>query len=407
MNLDALYSELTLKPTAKMALVVMDGIGDIATREQGYLTPLEAASTPNLDALSKDSAQGRIIPIAPGITPGSGPGHLGLFGYDPLEYQVGRGVIEALGLGLELKPGDVCARANFATLDAKGIVTDRRAGRIPTETCEKLCAMLAAKVKKIGDTEVIIKAGKEHRFVVIFRGKGLQGPLTDADPNREGFAIPAVKPRDAKNAGQKKMAKLVADFYKLALPVIAKEKPANGFLMRGIAHQPKIPLFEDRYKLRPAALAVYPMYKGLSQLVGMRKIEGPQTISELFERYIAEYDNYDFFFIHFKYTDKYGEDGNFPAKKKAIEEFDAALPILLRKKPDVIAITGDHSTPCAMKGHSWHPQPVLLHSAFSGSDKLERFTETGANSGSLGVFESKYLIRLMQANAKQLDKFGA
>jgi 2,3-bisphosphoglycerate-independent phosphoglycerate mutase len=407
MNLDALYSELTLKPTAKLALVVMDGIGDIATREQGYLTPLEAASTPNLDALSKDSAQGRMIPIAPGITPGSGPGHLGLFGYDPLEYQVGRGVIEALGLGLELKPGDVCARANFATLDAKGIVTDRRAGRIPTETCEKLCAMLAAKVKKIGDTEVIIKAGKEHRFVVIFRGKGLQGPLTDADPNREGFAIPAVKPRDAKNAGQKKMAKLVADFYKLALPVIAKEKPANGFLMRGIAHQPKIPLFEDRYKLRPAALAVYPMYKGLSQLVGMRKIEGPQTISELFERYIAEYDNYDFFFIHFKYTDKYGEDGNFPAKKKAIEEFDAALPILLRKKPDVIAITGDHSTPCAMKGHSWHPQPVLLHSAFSGSDKLERFTETGANSGSLGVFESKYLIRLMQANAKQLDKFGA
>jgi 2,3-bisphosphoglycerate-independent phosphoglycerate mutase len=407
MNLDALYSELTLKTNAKLALVVLDGLGDLATKEQGYLTPLEAAATPNLDALAKDSAQGRMIPVAPGITPGSGPGHLGLFGYDPLEFQVGRGVIEALGLGLELKPGDVCARANFATLDPKGIVTDRRAGRIPTETCEKLCAMLSAKVKKIGDTQVIIRAGKEHRFVVVFRGKGLAGPLTDADPNREGFAVLTVKPRDPKNAKQKKMAKLIAEFYKKARPIIAKERPANGFLMRGIAHQPDIPLFEDRYKLKPACLAVYPMYKGLAQLVGMKKIEGPQTIAEQFERYLTEYDNYGFFFVHYKYTDKAGEDGSFAAKKKAIEDFDAALPILLKKKPDVLAITGDHSTPCAIKGHSWHPQPVMLHSALSGSDKLERFTETGANSGSLGVFEAKYLIRLMQANARMFDKFGA
>jgi 2,3-bisphosphoglycerate-independent phosphoglycerate mutase len=407
MNLDALYSELTLKTKTKLALVVLDGLGDLANREQDYLTPLEAAKTPNLDALSKDSAQGRMIPLAPGLTPGSGPGHLGLFGYDPLEVQVGRGVIEALGLGMELKPGDVCARANFATLDNKGIVTDRRAGRIPTETCEKLCAMLSAKIKKIGETEVLIQPGKEHRFVVIFRGKGLEGPLTDADPNREGLAIPTVKPRDPKSTGQKKVAKLIADFYKAALPILANEKPANGFLMRGIAHQPEIPSFEERYLLKPAALAVYPMYKGLAQLVGMKKIEGPQTIKEQFERYLAEYDNFDFFFIHYKYTDKYGEDGNFASKKKAIEEFDAALPILLRKRPDVIAITGDHSTPCALKGHSWHPQPVLLNSIYSGSDKLERFTETGANTGSLGVFEAKFLIRLMQANARMFDKFGA
>ncbi len=407
MNLDALYSELTLKANAKLALVVLDGLGDLATRRQNNLTPLEAAATPNLDALAKDSAQGRLIPVAPGITPGSGPGHLGLFGYDPLEFQVGRGVIEALGLGVELKPGDVCARANFATLDPKGIVTDRRAGRIPTETCEKLCAMLAAKIKNIGDTQVIIKAGKEHRFVVVFRGQGLAGPLTDADPNREGFAIPAVKPRDPQNAKQQKMAGLIAEFYKAALPVISKEKPANGLLMRGIAHQPNIPLFEDRYRLKPVALAVYPMYKGLAQLVGMKKIEGPQTIKEQFERYLAEYANFDFFFIHYKYTDKYGEDGNFAAKTKAIEDFDAALPILLKKKPDVLAITGDHSTPCAMKGHSWHPQPVMLHSALSGSDKLDRFTETGANLGSLGIFEAKFLIRLMQANARMFDKFGA
>jgi 2,3-bisphosphoglycerate-independent phosphoglycerate mutase len=188
--------------------------------------------------------------------------------------------------------------------------------------------------------------------------------------------------------------------------VIAKEKPANGFLMRGIAHQPHIPLFEERYKLKPACLAVYPMYKGLAQLVGMKKIEA-QTIQQQFELYLKEYDNFDYFFIHYKYTDKAGEDGDFVAKMKAIEYLDAAIPILLRKKPDVIAITGDHSTPVSVKGHSWHPQPVLLHSAYSGSDKLERFTETGANIGSLGVFESKYLIRLMQANAKMFDKFGA
>ncbi len=407
MNLDALYSELTLKTKAKLVMVVLDGLGDIANREQNYLTPLEAATTPNLDAIAKDSAQGRMIPAAPGITPGSGPGHLGLFGYDPLEFQVGRGVIEALGLGMDLRPGDVCARANFATLDAKGIVTDRRAGRIPTETCERLVGLLAAKIKKIGDTEILIRAGKEHRFVVVFRGKGLEGPLTDADPNREGFPVPAVQARDENSAGQKKMAGLIADFYKAALPVLAGEKPANGFLMRGIAHQPHIPLFEDRYKLRPACLAVYPMYKGLAQLVGMKKLEGAQTISAQFERYLAEHDQYDFFFIHYKYTDKAGEDGNFAAKKKAIEDFDAALPILLRKKPDVLVVTGDHSTPCSLRGHSWHPQPVLLHSKASGSDKLERFTETGANLGSLGVFESRFLMRLMQANAMMFDKFGA
>ncbi len=407
MNLDSLYSELTLKTNAKLALVVLDGLGDIATGGPDSWTPLEAAATPNLDALTQNAAQGRMTPVAPGITPGSGPGHLALFGYDPLEFQVGRGVIEALGLGLELKAGDVAARANFCTLDKKGIVSDRRAGRIETEVCEDLCALLSKKVKKVGDAEVIIRAGKGHRFVVIFRGKGLEGPLTDADPHREGSPIPIVGPVDKKSAKAKKAAKLVAEFYKQALPIIAKKTPANGFLMRGIAHQPAIPTFAERYGLRAACIAVYPMYKGLAQLVGMTKIEGAQTIAEQFERYLAERDNYDYFFIHYKYTDMHGEDGNFDAKKKAIEDFDAALPILLRARPDVLAITGDHSTPCALKGHSWHPQPVLLASAYSGSDKLDRFTETGANMGSLGVFDAKFLMRLMQANAKMFDKFGA
>ena len=408
MNLDALYSELTLKTNAKLALIVLDGLGDLATKEQGEQTPLEAAKTPNLDALVTEGvAQGRLIPVALGITPGSGPGHLALFGYDPLEHQVGRGVIEALGLGLELKAGDVAARANFCTLDRKGIVTDRRAGRIETAVCQELCDLLSRKIRKVGDAEVIIKAGKGHRFVVLFRGTGLEGPLTDADPHREGAPIPKVEPVNKKSLKAKKAAKLVVEFYRAALPVVAQKKPANGFLLRGIAHQPEIPLFEERYRLKPACLAVYPMYKGLAQLVGMTRLDGPQTIAAQFERYLAEYDRYNFFFIHYKYTDMHGEDGNFEAKKKAIEDFDAALPILLKKKPEVLAITGDHSTPCAVKGHSWHPQPVLLHSALSGSDKLERFTETGANMGSLGVFEAKYLIRLMQANAKMFDKFGA
>jgi 2,3-bisphosphoglycerate-independent phosphoglycerate mutase len=216
-----------------------------------------------------------------------------------------------------------------------------------------------------------------------------------------------VQPRDPENAKQKKMAKLIADFYKAALPILAKEVPANGFLMRGIAHQPEIPLFEDRYLLKPACLAVYPMYKGLAQLVGMEKIEGPQTISEQFERYLVEYDNYDFFFIHYKYTDKAARTAILPPRKRPSRILMPRCRSCCKKKPDVLAITGDHSTPVALKGHSWHPQPVMLHSATSGSDKLDRFTETGANSGSLGVFPAKFLIRLMQANAKMYDKFGA
>jgi 2,3-bisphosphoglycerate-independent phosphoglycerate mutase len=242
---------------------------------------------------------------------------------------------------------------------------------------------------------------------VVFRGKGLEGPLTDADPHKEGLRIPSVQPVDPNSAKAKKVVKLITDFYQLALPVISKEKPANGFLMRGIAHQPAIPLFQDRYGLKAACIAVYPMYKGLAQLVGMTKLEGPQTLAEQFECYLDNFQKFDFFFIHFKYTDKYGEDGHYEAKRKAVEDFDAALPVLLRNRPEVLAITGDHSTPCPMKGHSWHPQPVLLVSPITGSDKLQRFTETGANLGSLGLFEAKYLIRYMQANGRMFDKFGA
>jgi 2,3-bisphosphoglycerate-independent phosphoglycerate mutase len=406
MKLDPVYAKLQEHSNKKICLLVLDGVGDIAVESTGWKTPLEAAQTPNLDTLAKRSALGRLTPVAPGITPGSGPGHLGLFGYDPLEYEVGRGVIEALGLGMDLKHGDVCARANFCTLDAKGIVTDRRAGRVATEITEEQCALLGSKIKKIGDTQVLIQAGKGHRFVVVFRGKGLEGPLTDTDPGHEGMGIATAKPA-ANTAGQKKVAKLIAEFYKQALPLLKGRKPANGFLMRGIAHQPAIPTFEERYALKAACIAIYPMYKGLAQLVGMTKIEGAHDIKEEFDLALKAKSDFNYVFVHYKPTDAYGEDGNFPAKTKAIEELDAALPMLLDAKFDVLAVTGDHSTPCPVKGHSWHPQPVLIHSDISGSDGLERLTERCANSGSLGIMEAKYLIRHMQANARMFAKFGA
>jgi len=406
MKLDQLYKSLLIPNTTKLALVVLDGLGDIAVEENGFKTPLEAAKTPNLDALTKHAALGRMTPVAPGITPGSGPGHLGLFGYDPLEFEVGRGVIEALGLGLDLQPGDVAARANFCTLAPKGIVTDRRAGRIDTKVCEAQVEILQKKIKKIGDTQVIIKAGKGHRFVVLLRGKGLEGPLTDSDPHREGLPIATVKPVK-KTAKSTKAAKVVAEFYKQALPLLKNCKPANGFLLRGIAHQPKIETFEERYGLKAAAIAIYPMYKGLAQLVGMKKIEGPQTVKEEFAAAADALQSFDYVFVHVKGTDMHGEDGNFAGKVAAIEEADAALGLLMAAQPAVIAVTGDHSTPCPIKGHSWHPQPVLLYSDYSGWDGMDRFTERAANHGSLGTFDAKFLMRLMQANAKRFDKFGA
>jgi len=406
MNLDAVYKNLTIANTTKLALVVFDGVGDIATEKTNFQTPLEVAKTPNLDKLAKKSAMGRLIPVAHGITPGSGPGHLGLFGYDPLEVEVGRGVIEALGVGIDLKAGDVAARANFCSLDANGIVTDRRAGRIDTAVCEAQCAILSKAIKKIGDVEVIIKPGKGHRFVVVFRGKGLEGPLSDSDPHREGLPIAEAKPLK-KSAKTEKTAQVVAEFYKLALPLLKDCKPANGFLLRGIAHQPKIETFEERYGLKAACIAIYPMYKGLAQLVGMTKLEGAHSLQEETEMAVEALKTYDFVFVHIKPTDAAGEDGNFAAKVAAIEEGDAALGTLIAAQPDVLVVTGDHSTPVPVKGHSWHPQPVMITSEIAGWDGMERFTERACNHGSLGVFEAKYLIRHMQANARRLDKFGA
>ncbi len=407
MEQETLYRSLRLphKPEGKLVLLVLDGVGDIATAATRYRTPLEAATTPHLDDLARVSAMGRMIPVLPGITPGSGPGHLGLFGYDPVITQVGRGVIETLGLGVDLREGDVAARGNFCTVNAEGIVTDRRAGRIATVLNQVLCQKLGA-IRKIGETEVIIKSGRSHRFVVVFRGGGIAGPLSDSDPHQEGAPIRPVVAKSATDKA-KAAAEVVTRFYKQALPLLAGDYPANGFLLRGITHLSRIPTFEERFQLRGAAIAVYPMYKGLAQLIGMQKLEGARNTEQEFQQYVDEFDHFDYFFIHVKSTDTAGEDGNFDQKVAVIEEVDKALPTLLQKRPGVLAITGDHSTPALLKSHSWHPQPVLLHSPVSGSDKLSRFNETNANRGSLGVFQSKFLIRLMMANAGLYDKFGA
>ena len=404
---EILYRSLRLphRPEGKLVLLVLDGVGDIATAATGYRTPLEAAVTPNLDALAQASAMGRMTPVLPGITPGSGPGHLGLFGYDPAAVQVSRGVIEALGIGIDLRIGDVVARANFCTLNAEGIVTDRRAGRVDTELSRTLCRKLGA-IHRIGETEVIVRPGRSHRFVVVFRGGGIAGPLSDSDPHREGLPLrPVVAESRVDKA--RRAAEVIARFYQRAMPLLAGDFPANGFLLRGIGSLPRISGFEERFQLRAAAIAGYPMYRGLAQLIGMRNLEVAGETRQQFQQYLDEFEHFDYFFIHVKGTDMAGEDGNFDRKVAVIEEVDRALPILLQKRPRVLAITGDHSTPVPLKSHSWHPQPVLLNSPVSGSDRLSRFTETAANRGSLGVFQSKYLIRLMMANAGLYGKFGA
>lgn len=404
---EVLYRSLRLphRPRGKLVLLVLDGVGDIATPETRYRTPLEAAVTPNLDELAQASAMGRMTPVLPGITPGSGPGHLGLFGYDPALFRVDRGVIEALGLGMDLKMGDVAARANFCTVNAEGIVTDRRAGRIDTELNRTLCRKLGA-ICKIGETEIIVRHGRSHRFVVVFRGGGIAGPLPDSDPHWEGLPM---RPIAAENREERveRAAEVIARFCRQAMPLLSQDLPANGFLLRGIGSLPRIPGFEERYQLSAGAIAVYPMYRGLAQLIGMRNLEVERDIRQQFQQYLDEFENFDYFFIHVKGTDMAGEDGDFDGKVAIIEAVDRALPLLLRKRPLVLAVTADHSTPVAMKSHSWHPQPVLLNSPVSGSDRLSRFTETCANQGSLGVFQSKYLIRLMMANAGLFGKFGA
>lgn len=391
---------------SKILLAVLDGVGDLPLEGR---TPLEVAETPNLDGLARESALGLMDPVARGITPGSGPGHLALFGYDPLEYQVGRGVLAALGIGLELGPDDVTARGNFATMDEQGLITDRRAGRIPTELNGRLCAKLRQQVKRIEDVEIEIEPVMDYRFALVLRGPGLGGEVADTDPQQVGMkpkpSVPSVQDEAAA-----KTARIANRFVAQALEILQDEHPANAVLLRGFGKRPQIPQMKELYKLTPAALAGYPMYRGVARLVGMEILPlelGDENLDDKLKLLRANWERFDFFFLHIKRTDSSGEDGDFSKKAELISDFDAHLPRILELQPDVLAITADHSTPVPLKSHSWHPVPLLLHSRYIRPDEGGRLTERECLKGSLGRFHAVELMPQLLAHALKLKKFGA
>jgi 2,3-bisphosphoglycerate-independent phosphoglycerate mutase len=401
MDMHDLTRELNQKNKSKIVLVVADGLGGLPL-EPGGKTELETANTPNLDALARRGVLGGSIPIKPGITPGSGPGHLGLFGYDPLKYVIGRGALEATGIGFELGDNDVAVRCNFCTLDKEGRITDRRAGRISSEESTPLVHKLRG--VQIPNITVYVEPVKEHRFVVVFRSPGLGGRVADTDPQATG-----VKPLDPQALDDKseRTAAVAAEFVEQGTKLLAGHPKANGFTMRGFAARPQLPGYEEVYGLKAAAIAVYPMYKGLARLVGMEIVGQAQTLEQQMDVLHQHWQAYDFFFIHFKYTDSTGEDGNFPAKVKRIEELDAVMPRIVELDPTVLIVTGDHSTPSFLKSHSWHPVPTLLVSDCCRADGSQSFGERECVRGGLGQFEAKYLMPLALANAERLGKFGA
>jgi 2,3-bisphosphoglycerate-independent phosphoglycerate mutase len=401
MDIQQLVRELKVPNKSKIVMLVADGLGGLPVERYGP-TELEAAKTPNLDALAKHGVQGSMNPIAPGITPGSGPGHLALFGYDPVKYLIGRGALEATGVGFKLGHNDVAVRCNFCTLDAAGNVSDRRAGRIPSEESAPLAIQL--RQVKVPDVDVFVEPVKEHRFVVIFRGEGLGGNLSDTDPQQTG--VPPLDPVGHDTPG-KRTAAVARQFLAQAQKLLAGQPKANGLTMRGFAAAPVLPSYEEVYGLRAAAIAVYPMYKGLAQLVGMEVVGTPGTLSEEIDVLEKAWHDYDFFFVHFKYTDSRGEDGDFEEKILMIEQFDAIVPRVMALKPMVLVVTGDHSTPARLCSHSWHSVPTLLVSETCRPDGLTAFNEKQALHGGLGQFPAVYLMPLAMAHAERLGKFGA
>ncbi len=397
--------KLVVKNGNKIILLVMDGIGGLPN-EFGK-TEIEAAYTPNLDDVVKDSITGIADPVSLGITPGSGPGHLAIFGYDPIKWEIGRGVLAALGIGFPIKKGDVAARGNFATFDENGKVIDRRAGRISTELCKKLTEKIRKNINEINGIKIFVEPVMDYRFVVIFRGEGLSGEVSDTDPQITGV-LPLKATALKKEA--EKTADIVNKFIERVIETIKDEHPANGILLRGFSEYPDIPKMSEVYGLNPAAIATYPMYKGLAKLVGMNILEvnGMEIENEV-ETLKKNYDKFDFFYFHVKKTDSYGEDGNFDAKVHLIEEVDRkVIPELLSLKPSVLAITGDHSTPSVMKQHSFHGVPFVLYSKNARPDRAEYFSEREIGTkGGLGRFEAKNEIVLMLSHAMKLKKFGA
>jgi len=339
-----------------------------------------------------------------GITPGSGPGHLGLFGYDPLRFDIGRGVLEAFGIGVEVGKKDVAARGNFCTVDSAGLISDRRAGRIATEAARPLVEKLAT-IRLPGVTTEVRRV-KEHRFVVVFRGEGLSAELSETDPQRTGTAPLPVRALEAQAA---RTAELFNQWIAEAQKLLANDRPANMVTLRGFSGDPRLPKFGDIFKVRPACVAVYPMYRGVAKLVGMTTISfDGDTPGDEFAAVARAWNDYDYFFIHIKPTDSRGEDGNFEAKVKVIEAVDQALPALLKLAPDVLVVTCDHSTPAVMKTHSFHPCPVLLWApATVRADEQTSFGERACMRGGLGTFAASEIMPLMMAHANRLTKYGA
>ena len=400
MDWETILPEISTKTPSKIILLVLDGLGGIPIRGK---TELEAAHTPNLDRLAIKSVCGLSDPIFMGITPGSGPAHLALFGYNPLKYILGRGIMEALGSGVEVGKDDLVARGNFATL-RDGLIVDRRAGRIPTSENEKLCQRLNNSLKSVPGIKISFFPGKEHRFVVKFRGEGLSDSLSDADPQKNNK--PSV-PAQAFSKEAAKTAQIVNNLLDEVTDLLKDSPRANTTLLRGFSKYPSLPTMSELYKLKPAAIASYPMYKGLARLVGMEVLRAGQNLPELFDTLEKNYKDYDFFYVHVKKTDSAGEDGNFEAKKEVIEESDSYIPRLLSLQPEVLVVTSDHSTPSLLKSHSWHPNPFLLFSRASQVDKVRRFSEIECSRGYLGRFQSIYAMPLMLSHAGKLNKFGA
>jgi 2,3-bisphosphoglycerate-independent phosphoglycerate mutase len=396
-----LVRELAEKADTKIVMLVADGLGGLPL-EPGGKTELETAATPNLDRLAARGTSGSSIPVLPGITPGSGPGHLGLFGYDPLEFKIGRGALEATGIGFELGPHDVAARGNFCTLDSAGLIADRRAGRIASEESFKVVERLQA--VRIPGVETFVKPVKEHRFVVVFRGPGLDGAVADTDPQAVGVAPLDPQPLSPAAARTADVAK---EFVRQAREILASEPKANGMVLRGFAAKPALPSYQELYGLRAAAIAVYPMYKGLARLAGMTLVGQAQSLEEQIDELARHWNDYDFFFLHFKYTDSTGEDGNFAEKVRRIEELDKAVPRIEKLRPDVLVVTGDHSTPSRMKSHSWHPVPTLLVADTCRPDGLAAFSERDCLRGGFGILPAKHLMLLAMAHAGRFGKFGA
>jgi len=401
MNLNLIKS-LIIPAQTKIVMLIMDGLGGLP-REPGGKTELETAHTPNLDALAAMSSLGLTIPVAPGITPGSGPGHLAIFGYDPLLYKIGRGAMEALGIDFEMGPDDLAARGNFCSVDSEGMIIDRRAGRIGTNINQELARLLLT--INIEGAEIFIEPIKEHRFVFILRASGLYDSLSETDPQKTGVPPQPVCALEPKS---EKAAALVNQFINSAQKALINKHPANMILLRGFAKLPVLPTYQDKYGLKAAAIAINGMYRGVARLVGMQVLDvNGQTLNDELMTLDKYWNDYDFFYLHVKKIDTFGEQGDFEGKVKAIEEVDALLPRLTAHKPDVIVVGGDHSSPSVLKSHSWHPVPVLIYSPFARPDEISEFGEHACSRGSLGTIPATHIMPMALANALRIAKYGA